>query len=251
MPVWVCRSCGHNEVLGSVKELERFSPEYKKGMGLHRPWVDRYTIKCPKCGGTMERVPEILLSDFITAANSWEQLHYPSMQSEFKRWWPADLMLESISRSRTLAFSQMAASSALFDKAPFRRVLGAGRIKGVSGKAWSAMMSEYGTDLVRFVSIGAERPWLDRKMERERMQRAAKLFHRLWNIHRFLSIYMRTNSFRPEEVSLETVHEYGLPVDRWMLSVIESSKDAYIREMDSFNTEKAARTGSRCFMCFA
>ena len=27
---------------------------------LHRPYIDKVTFKCPECGGTMKRVPEVI-----------------------------------------------------------------------------------------------------------------------------------------------------------------------------------------------
>jgi len=41
MPVWECLTdvCGHLEVVGSVKELSK-SNSYKKGMDLHKPWIE-------------------------------------------------------------------------------------------------------------------------------------------------------------------------------------------------------------------
>lgn len=56
IPIWKCENCGNIEVIESKKELEKRSG--KKIKELHRPYVD-VKIKCNKCGGDMERIPEI------------------------------------------------------------------------------------------------------------------------------------------------------------------------------------------------
>ena len=58
--VWQCE-CGHMHAIGSRKELAEMSgnPDAMT-VELHRPYIDEITIKCPECGGTMHRVPEVL-----------------------------------------------------------------------------------------------------------------------------------------------------------------------------------------------
>ncbi len=239
MPVWTC-SCGHTEVLGSTGELEKNSPEFKKGMGIHRPWVDRYTLKCPKCGGSMKRVEEILTPDFSYMAASWAQLHYPGIESEFKRWWPADLVVEPLSKSRTWIYSQMAASVALFDRPPFKRVIGTGKV-GISEESIDIKKAlvKYGADIVRYTLLSSEKPWHNHDLRARDTEPVRRLFNRLWNIHRFLALHLSIFEFKAEEVSIDTVHEYGMAVDKWMLSYLESSKERYMKSMDSGETELA------------
>ncbi|GEM_PF-397156 len=241
MPVWLCSSCGNSEVIGSVRELIQLSPEFKKGMGIHRPWVDRYTMKCPKCGERMERVKEILLPNFAAMAASWAQLNYPSMQSEYSRYWPSDMVIEPLNKSRTWIFSQMAASAAIFGKAPFKKVIGTGKVS-VKQKSQEIkeIFSKYGADMIRYSLLAEEKPWRNRELRGDRLERVRKEFDRLWNLHRFVALYYSISDFKPEEVSIETVHEYGMPVDRWMLSTIEETKDTYIKAMESMRMDRAA-----------
>ncbi|MBU4030777.1 class I tRNA ligase family protein, partial [Patescibacteria group bacterium] len=57
LPIWQCKKCGEQKCVGSVKELEKLSG--KKTDDLHRPIIDAIFIKCQKCGGRMERTPEV------------------------------------------------------------------------------------------------------------------------------------------------------------------------------------------------
>jgi isoleucyl-tRNA synthetase len=58
LPFWQCEN-GHIEVIGTREELKR---KAISGLGqlkeLHRPWIDKVILKCPKCGKEMRRVAE-------------------------------------------------------------------------------------------------------------------------------------------------------------------------------------------------
>ena len=57
LPVWKCKN-GHYRAIGSAKEIE-----VETGMkleDLHRPFIDRVTLKCGECGSDMAREPVLL-----------------------------------------------------------------------------------------------------------------------------------------------------------------------------------------------
>ena len=58
--IWECEDCGYQESIGSRAELkEKTGREDALTVELHRPYIDDFTYKCPKCGKTMHRVPEV------------------------------------------------------------------------------------------------------------------------------------------------------------------------------------------------
>ena len=61
LPIWTC-DCGHFETIGSRQELKEKAVEDidVDTLELHRPYVDRIHIKCPKCGKEMSRVSDVL-----------------------------------------------------------------------------------------------------------------------------------------------------------------------------------------------
>ncbi len=59
LPVWVC-SCGHFHVVGSIEELKARGKDVPDDIELHKPYVDRITLTCDKCGGEMHRTPEVI-----------------------------------------------------------------------------------------------------------------------------------------------------------------------------------------------
>jgi isoleucyl-tRNA synthetase len=60
LPVWVCDDCGHTHVVGSVKELREMGKDVPENIELHKPFIDKVVLKCPKCGKDMHRVSEVI-----------------------------------------------------------------------------------------------------------------------------------------------------------------------------------------------
>jgi len=61
LPVWKCDKCEMKTIVSSKKELLEKAIEKPSGdFELHKPWVDRVTFKCEKCGGTMHREDFVL-----------------------------------------------------------------------------------------------------------------------------------------------------------------------------------------------
>ena len=59
--IWECQGCGHQLSVGSRKELAELSGDQTAlTVELHRPYIDRFVIRCPECGKEMRRVPEVI-----------------------------------------------------------------------------------------------------------------------------------------------------------------------------------------------
>jgi len=75
LPIWECE-CGHFECVGSKEELKKLSG-IEEDVELHRPYIDKVTIPCPKCGGTMKRVSEVIDCWYDSGSMPFAQWHYP------------------------------------------------------------------------------------------------------------------------------------------------------------------------------
>ncbi len=60
LPFYPC-ACGHLTVIGSKDELgERASAGIEQLEELHRPWIDRVTVRCESCGDpAVTRIQEV------------------------------------------------------------------------------------------------------------------------------------------------------------------------------------------------
>ncbi|MCQ2505621.1 MAG: isoleucine--tRNA ligase, partial [Lachnospiraceae bacterium] len=76
--IWECEDCKHQECIGGREELKKLSGnDAALTVELHRPYIDEITCKCPECGKTMRRVPEVLDCWFDSGAMPFAQHHYP------------------------------------------------------------------------------------------------------------------------------------------------------------------------------
>ena len=82
LPVWECE-CGERHCIGSIEELKSMSDDCPDDIELHKPYVDNVHIKCPKCGGQMKRVTEVIDCWFDSGSMPFAQYHYPFENKEF------------------------------------------------------------------------------------------------------------------------------------------------------------------------
>ena len=136
--IWQCE-CGHMHSIGSRQELFEMSGDEKaKTVELHRPYIDEITLKCPECGGTMHRVPEVIDCWFDSGAMPFAQHHYPfENQDLFEQQFPADFISEAVDQTRGWFYSLLAESTLLFNKAPYRNVIVLGHVQDENGQKMS------------------------------------------------------------------------------------------------------------------
>ena len=108
--IWECE-CGCQHSIGSIEELKSMSDNCPDEIELHRPYIDNVTIKCPKCGKEMHRVPEVIDCWFDSGSMPFAQYHYPFENQElFEKQFPADFISEAVDQTRGWFYSLLAES---------------------------------------------------------------------------------------------------------------------------------------------
>ena len=160
--IWECEGCGHQESIGSREELYEMSgDENAKTVEFHRPYIDQITMKCPCCGKTMRRVPEVLDCWFDSGAMPFAQHHYPFENQElFHQQFPAQFISEAVDQTRGWFYSLLAESTLLFNKAPYENVIVLGHVQDENGQKMSKSkgnavdpfdaLDKYGADAIRW-----------------------------------------------------------------------------------------------------
>ena len=238
LPIWICESCNHVIVVGSTEEIEKMGGVVPKD--LHKPEIDKVKLKCPKCGGIMHRVPDVLDVWFDSGVCSWASLGYPKHRDLFERLWPADLNIEGPDQIRGWWNSQLITSIITFDRAPFKTILFHGFVLDAHGVKMSKslgniiapedVIKEYGRDILRFYLL-SKPPWDDFYFNMEEVKEIARNFEVLRNTFVFVKTYV--NEFpRVEELEIE---------DRWILSKLNSLIKEYRQNMKKFHNHKATQ----------
>ena len=249
--IWEC-SCGYQECIGSRAELaeKAGNPEAAK-VELHRPYIDEVTYPCPKCGGTMKRVPEVLDCWFDSGATPFAQHHYPFENKElFEQQFPAQFISEAVDQTRGWFHSLMAESTLLFNKAPYENVIVMGHVQDENGQKMSKSkgnavdpfeaLETYGADAIRWYFYTSSAPWLPKRFSGKIVQEGQRKFMgTLWNTYAFFVLYANIDNFDATKYTLEYDK---LPVmDKWLLSRLNTTVGMVDENLDKYRIPEAAK----------
>ncbi len=218
---------------------------------LHRPFIDNVTIKCPKCGGEMKRVSEVIDCWFDSGSMPFAQWHYPFENKElFESQFPADFISEGVDQTRGWFYSLMAISSLIFDCAPYKNVLVLGHVLDKDGQKMSKSkgnavdpfeaLETYGADAIRWYFYSNSAPWLPNRFFGDAVvEGQRKYMGTLWNTYAFYVLYANIDGFDPTKYTLD---EASLTVmDKWVLSRLNSTVKAVDDYLANYKVTEATR----------
>ena len=249
--IWQCE-CGHMHSIGSRQELfEMSGDERAKTVGLHRPYIDEITLKCPECGGEMHRVPEVIDCWFDSGAMPFAQHHYPFENKElFEQQFPANFISEAVDQTRGWFYSLLAESTLLFNKAPYKNVIVLGHVQDENGQKMSKSkgnavdpfdaLNKYGADAIRWYFYINSAPWLPNRFHGKAVVEGQRKFmSTLWNTYAFFVLYADIDNFDPTKYELNYDQ---LPVmDKWLLSRLNTTVQAVDNDLANYKIPEAAR----------
>ena len=231
--IWECPDCGEKLAVGSREELAALSgDESAKTVELHRPYVDRFTIPCPKCSGKMKRVPEVVDVWFDSGACPYAELHYPFENKELlEQQLPASFISEAVDQTRGWFYSLHAESTLLFNKPAFTNVIVMGLVLDENGNKMSKSkgnavdpmeaLDTFGADAIRWYFYTAAAPWLPKKFSEDAVREGQRKFlGTLWNTYAFYVLYADIDRFDPTQYKLD--YEKLSVMDKWLLSKMNS-----------------------------
>ncbi|MCD6189586.1 MAG: isoleucine--tRNA ligase, partial [Thermococcus sp.] len=253
LPIWVCEECGNVHVVGSFEELKEMSKEpIEKDfheVDLHKPWVDTVVLKCPKCGGDMKRVKDVLDVWFDSGIASWASLDYPRRKDLFERLWPADFIVEGEDQVTKWFYSQQAASVVAFGTVPYKKVAMHGYVLDEKGDKMSKslgniirpeeVVQKEGRDPFRFYMLWATTPWENLRFSWKGLAQVKRMLNILWNVYILASTYMSLDNFDPTKLNPRE-----LPFreeDKWILSKVNTLIDAVEEGIETFYLTRATR----------
>ena len=250
LPVWQCE-CGHQDCIGSIEELKEKADNCPDDIELHRPYIDAVTIKCPKCGKEMHRVPEVIDCWFDSGSMPFAQHHYPFENKEtFEKQFPAQFISEAVDQTRGWFYSLLAISTLLFNKAPYENVIVLGLVQDENGQKMSKSkgnavdpfdaLQTYGADAIRWYFYTSSAPWLPSRFAGKTVVEGQRKFMgTLWNTYAFFALYANIDNFDATKYSLE--YDKLAVMDKWLLSRLESTVKAVDDNLANYRIPEAAK----------
>ena len=244
LPMWTCQKCGEHRLVGSKKELiEAAQEEIPADFELHKPWVDRVTIKCGKCGGTMRR------EDFVldTWHNSGASTHARFTDEDEAKYVPAAFLTEGIDQTRGWANSLLLERVILTGKAeaPYKAFLFQGLTQDAKGRKMSKslgnivqtneLLAKTSADLCRFYMTRKCSPtdFMSFDMQ-ELTRRSYQVLSTLYHLSRFFMENASFDEFTPKKYSFDWALKAGKlqAADVWMLSVLQARIADYTQKLE-------------------
>ena len=219
---------------------------------LHRPYVDDVTIKCPECGKSMHRIPEVMDCWFDSGAMPFAQWHYPFEKADNfdGELFPADFICEGIDQTRGWFYSLMAISTIVKGCAPYRNVLVNDLILDKNGKKMSKhvgntvnpfeMMEKYGADALRWYLVYGSPAWTPTKFDEDGIREViSKVFSTLRNTYNFFCLY--ANIDKVERRHLDVPYADRPELDRWIISKYNRLINVTTEAMDEYDHMRTVR----------
>jgi isoleucyl-tRNA synthetase len=249
IPIWKCDDCGGTICVGSRQELKELSGVYPED--LHKQYVDKITIPCAKCGGTMHRIPEVLDCWFESGSMPYAQNHYPFENKEyFEKHFPADFISEGLDQTRGWFYTLTILASELLDRPAFKNCIVSGLVLASDGRKMSKSLRNYtdpseainkfGADAIRlFLMHSAVVKADDLRYSDEGVKDILKnIVIPLWNSYSFFVQYANIDGIE------STGHEFDKmlpqnPLDKWLLSITQQLVKKVTLSLDSYDLSGA------------
>ena len=254
LPVWVCESCKEKFGAFTRKEIVGMAVELPDGKDfeLHRPWVDRVVLRCPKCGGRAHREPFVL----DTWHNSGASPYASFTDREFKALVPVPFLTEAIDQTRGWAYTLLLLSVIMEGKAqsPYKAFLFQGHVLDEKGQKMSKRLGNVvqGLDLLRNSSVDVSRYYVLSKAPpedsvsfdlKEMAGRAYQVMNTLYHLHLYLQQNGDVDGYRPRTHTIGWALRGGetTVVDRWMLAKLKSAEKSVRLAFEAGRFNEGAR----------
>ncbi len=251
LPIWTCDTCGHQHAVGSIEELNSMAINPDPKVELHRPYVDKIELRCPKCGGVMHRVPEVIDVWFDSGSMPYAQWHYPfENKDEFSKMYPADFISEGIDQTRGWFYTLHAISTAIFDQPAFKRCMVLELVLDEKGHKMSkhvgnvidpwSIFDKQGADAFRWSLYTSTPPWYPRRFGPTVVSDALKNFILpLRNVYSFFVLYANIDRFDPKAAQIPVSERPEL--DRWLLSRFNELARDVRADMEAYDINPATK----------
>ena len=250
LPVWECE-CGHQHAIGSIEELKSMSDNCPDNIELHRPYIDKVTIKCPECGKEMHRVTEVIDCWFDSGSMPFAQWHYPFENKDiFEKRFPADFISEAVDQTRGWFYSLIAISTLLFHKAPYKNVIVLGHVQDKDGRKMSKSkgnavdpmkaLGQHGADAIRWYFYENSAPWLPNRFHDDAVQEGQRKFMgTFWNTYAFFVLYANIDNFDATKYTLN--YDQLCVMDKWVLSRLNTMVKEVDSDLSNYRVTEAAK----------
>ena len=204
---------------------------------------------CPKCGEThFTQDPDTLDTWFSSALWPFSTLGWPEKTEDLDYFYPTDVLVTGYDIIFFWVIRMIFSGYEQMGEKPFKTVLFPGLVRDSQGRKMSKslgngidpleIIDRYGADALRLTLITGNAPGNDMRFYYERVEASRNFANKVWNASRFIMMNMdqeeEKTGKRGWETSYEDIRNSLYPVDRWILSKLNTLVKEVTDNMDSF-----------------
>jgi isoleucyl-tRNA synthetase len=232
-------------------DLASYIPASRDGQGFcdyHKPYVDRITLPCEKCGRKMNRIKEVADVWFDSGAMPFAQDHWPFFKNEKEAiknpgdfiTYPADYICEAVDQTRGWFYTLLAVATILGYKTPYNNVVCLGHINDKYGQKMSksknnvvdpwTVINKYGIDAVRWYFYNVNAPGESKNFDDDELAKVLRrLMLTIYNSFVFLNLYGNS------KIKIGTAPKSANVMDKWILHQTVALCQNVEKRMDKYN----------------
>lgn len=216
IPAYYCQECGHMMVTGTDPDV------------------------CPKCGSTrIEQDPDTLDTWFSSALWPFSTLGWPEQTEDLKYFYPTDVLVTGYDIIFFWVARMIFSGMEHMKQEPFKYVFIHGIVRDPQGRKMSKslgngidpleVISQYGTDALRFALTIGNSPGNDLRFSAEKVEASRNFANKVWNASRFVLMNFDENlDFGRVDKNKFTI------ADKWILSRINTVTKEVTENIDKF-----------------
>lgn len=204
---------------------------------------------CPKCGEThFTQDPDTLDTWFSSALWPFSTLGWPEKTEDLDYFYPTDVLVTGYDIIFFWVIRMVFSGYEQMGEKPFKTVLFHGLVRDSQGRKMSKslgngidpleIIDKYGADALRLTLITGNAPGNDMRFYYERVEASRNFANKVWNASRFIMMNMdqeeEKTGKRGWETSYEEIKDSLYPVDKWILSKLNTLVKEVTDNMDSF-----------------
>ncbi|HYY26186.1 MAG TPA: DUF5915 domain-containing protein, partial [Candidatus Udaeobacter sp.] len=225
-----------NRAVAGWNEFEGHTP--------HKPWIDLVKIRCAKCGGWANRIPDVGNPWLDAGIVPYSTLGYNHDRKYWEKWFPADFVTESFpGQFRNWFYALLAMSTLMERRAPFKVLLGHGMVRDEKGEEmhkskgnaipFEEAAEKMGADVMRWM-FSRNNPANNINFGYGPADEVRNRFvFKLWNTYAFFCNYARLDGFDPAAAAIPVTERPD--IDRWILSDLQLLIQTARREFENYN----------------
>ena len=195
--------------------------------------------KCPKCGCTHLKQDEDTLDTWFSSALwPFSTLGWPNKTEELDYFYPTDVLVTGYDIIFFWVIRMVFSALEQTGTEPFHTVLIHGLVRDSQGRKMSKslgngidpleVIDKYGADALRLTLITGNALGNDMRFYWERVESSRNFANKVWNASRFIMMNLGDEQpIKPEDADL-------LPVDKWILSKVNTLAKDVTENMDKY-----------------